>query len=114
MRGVRYYLAGPMTGIPNLNKPLFDMAASILRGLGHDIVNPTELEQFRSWDVTMRHALRAMLECDAVILLPGWERSRGALLEFEVAQKVSMTICEYTKWSQLENALPDVTNGVTI
>jgi hypothetical protein len=40
----RWYLAGPMTGIPAFNFPAFDLAAADLRAQGIDIVSPAELD----------------------------------------------------------------------
>lgn len=37
------YLAGPMTGLPDLNFPTFHARAAELRALGHEVVNPAEL-----------------------------------------------------------------------
>lgn len=93
---VRLYLCGPMTGYPESNYPAFGRAAAELRALGYDVRNPAELEaplawarrrrvKSVEWDDWMRVALALMLQCDALCLLPGWEESRGACLERDVA-----------------------------
>jgi hypothetical protein len=46
----------------------------------------------------MREALRLMLTADAVALLPGWEDSRGALLERHVAMQLGMIVRELSWW----------------
>lgn len=93
----RLYLAGPMTGIANLNFPLFHAEAARLRTLGHDVVNPAELnggadelvacaamtpeELAVHWLKCMRKDVVALMTCDCIALLPGWERSRGVNVE---------------------------------
>ena len=41
---MKYYIAGPMTGRPNNNFQAFHAAAANLRGQGHEVVNPAELQ----------------------------------------------------------------------
>lgn len=41
---MRYYIAGPMSGIPQFNFPLFHAAAAALRAQGFDIVSPAETD----------------------------------------------------------------------
>lgn len=41
-----------------------------------------------SWTCWMRYDLKAMLECSAIVLLPGWRQSTGAALEAMIAQKL--------------------------
>lgn len=40
---MKIYLAGPMTGIKDLNFPRFHGEAARLRALGHQVINPAEL-----------------------------------------------------------------------
>lgn len=93
----RVYVAGPMSGIPDFNFPAFHAAADALRAAGYDVVSPAELHDHtdRTWDFYMRSALVAMLACDEVVLLPGWQHSRGARLERQVAEALEMTIHEW-------------------
>jgi hypothetical protein len=87
------YVSGPMTGMPNLNFPAFHRAAARLRADGHRVVNPAELAtgMDADWHDCLRVDLIAMLHsCDRIALLPGWECSRGAVLEMHVATALGM------------------------
>ena len=44
------------------------------------------------WSCHLRVDLAAMLECDAVVMLPGWETSHGARLEHQVAASCGIRI----------------------
>jgi hypothetical protein len=88
-----YYLAGPMAGYPDHNHPAFYTAAADLRACGHTIINPAEYGQLvTGWQAVMKRDIHALLWCDAVIVLPGWEKSRGARLETDIAWRLEMPI----------------------
>lgn len=42
---MRIYVSGPMTGVPDHNRPAFDAAAKRLREQGHFVINPVELSE---------------------------------------------------------------------
>lgn len=90
----RVYIAGPMSGLPELNHPAFNAAASALRGAGYDVVNPAELvpDPGTEWHACMRTDIRELVTCDAVALLPGWETSRGACIEQRLAGDILMCV----------------------
>lgn len=83
----RVYVAGPMTGYPEMNFPAFHDAAARLRALGLEVFNPAELNlgDDPAWEDCMRADLRQMMHCNAICMLPGWEASRGATLEHHIA-----------------------------
>lgn len=90
-----YYISGPMTGHPKFNIPAFDAKAMELRGRGLRVVSPAELAgegEGHSWEWYIRRDLKALVDCTAVVLLPGWEDSRGARLEVHVARALGMTV----------------------
>lgn len=117
---MRLYLAGPMTSIPQFNIPEFDRVANELRALGFDIVSPAELddEETRRISLASPDGALATLEThnktwgdflardvklladegiQGVVVLPGWERSRGARLETFVASRmVGLPILRYS------------------
>lgn len=89
---MRLYLAGPMTGIHRWNFDAFEEAASRLRAAGHDVVSPHEIDLLDGFDpdnpapqidyaATLAEDVRLLLTCDAVALLPGWQRSPGVGIE---------------------------------
>ena len=90
----RIYIAGPMTGLPQYNYPAFHAEAARLRALGYHVENPAENppQEHRAnpWQHYMRMAIAQMVGCDAVALLPNWARSRGALLEYGLAERVGI------------------------
>lgn len=94
-RPKRIYLAGPMTGLPDHNFPAFHAAARHLTAAGWEVCNPAENFGGRT-DLPREQYLRAdvamLVQCDAIALLPGWEESRGAQLEYLVARELNLAI----------------------
>lgn len=71
---MRVYLSGPMTGVPDLNRPAFAEAADRLRRQGHDVVSPVDngLADDEPWEEHLRADIRLLLDCDAIAMLDGW------------------------------------------
>lgn len=90
----RVYLSGPMTSMPDLNFPAFNAEAHRLRAIGYEVVNPATLnpDPGATWHECMRQDLKALLDCDAIALLDGWQKSAGAHLEMHVAHRIGMEI----------------------
>lgn len=90
----RVYVCGPMTGYPSLNFPAFNREAKRMRALGYEVINPAEIcpDPMMRWEDCMRADIPVLITCDAVVLLPGWERSRGATLERHIAEALGMRI----------------------
>jgi hypothetical protein len=88
------YISGPMTGIPDFNFPAFNAKAAELRAQGREVINPTEFgeEGCTEWHQFMRKDIRALMDCTAIHMLPGWSHSKGARLEWWIAQQLGMTI----------------------
>jgi hypothetical protein len=93
----RFYLAGPMRGLPLFNFPAFLMAASILRARGLKILSPADKDMEAGFDPSQPNAdfdigaafrwdFEAVCQTHGTILLPGWENSTGAKAERVVAQ----------------------------
>jgi len=103
----RIYIAGPMTGLPEHNFPAFHAAAKRLQEAGWETVNPAENFDGRT-DLPRETYLRADIEllatCDAVAMLPGWEDSRGAKLEYLIAWELAMPILDAQTLDSLEPA----------
>lgn len=81
------YIAGPMAGKHDLNRPAFSKAADLLRAQGHGTFNPAAANQEgRPLPKIMSYVLGQLCECDAVAMLPGWWRSGGARIEWMLAK----------------------------
>lgn len=92
----KIYIAGPMTGIPEFNYPAFHKAEEYLTALGYECVNPATLSEplgmKAEWEIYMRNSLKHLLDCDAIAMLEGFRKSRGAVIEFELAVALKMDI----------------------
>ena len=96
---MRIYVAGPMTGYPQFNYPLFDEVAATIREMGHEAITPSELDtpEVRAaaldspdgvlvggrhagltWgDFLSRDVKVVADEVDGIVVLPGWRRSKA-------------------------------------
>ena len=97
----RIYIAGPMTGKPDLNRAEFEKAWIRLRRDGSwdaGIVVPPWVADAEVWDQSTPIGLIAaklidkLLDCDAIYMLRGWEQSKGATAEHAVAKWIGLEI----------------------
>jgi Domain of unknown function (DUF4406) len=112
---LKIYIAGPMRNYPEFNFPAFHKAALDLRKEGHFVFSPAEKDEevhgkdFSTYypegnlsdaeanGFSLRRALGDDLawvckEADAVYLLHGWEKSKGALAEKATAEALGLEI----------------------
>ena len=88
------YIAGPMSGIKDHNRPLFSMVAAELSDQGHSVLNPATLPDGLSQGQYMQICLPMVAVAHELVMLPGWEQSEGAYIEFLLAKKSGKTIRE--------------------
>ena len=102
---MKVYIAGPMRGLPDLNRKEFNDAEKFLgkKRIYSEIINPVKLDKESGLDdeeLLTREGLRLIMmrdlfelsRCDVVYFLTGWEKSEGAKIEHALAVMLSLTI----------------------
>lgn len=87
---MKIYIGGAITGNP-MYKEHFAKVEELLSSQGHAVINPVKNEGFEYKDY-IDMGLNELTKCDILYLLDGWENSPGALLEFNYARTVGLTI----------------------
>jgi len=109
MPNFRIYIAGPMSGIEDHNKPAFLKAEqdviSMLHGENNEIFNPINHEaslmvqtgQVR--DTQEAYRMCMAIDCEYICkhathlyMLKGWENSKGAMAEWTLAKCLGLEI----------------------
>jgi hypothetical protein len=88
------YISGPMTGLPELNFPAFAAATQELRGQGVNVINPAEHDEIPDmpWSFYLRKDIRLLMNCNAIHMLDGWTKSKGARLERHIAVEMGFAV----------------------
>lgn len=105
---MKYYLAGPMTGLPEHNYPAFEEAAKNLRADGLNVLSPREIDHGETeetrgkypYHVYLKAGIKLLLECDGIIMMEGWADSKGAMFELQVAAACGMEVVLYFRDEQ--------------
>lgn len=118
----RFYLSGPMRGIEKFNFPAFDAAAAAGRAKGYGVMSPADMDRelghtenddlaainthanqrrFAGRDCAALLALQAE-NGDGIALLPGWEKSTGALAELTLARWLGLCVVDAETWEPIE------------
>jgi hypothetical protein len=96
---MKYYLAGPMRGLPNSNYDAFAEARGRLRQAGYEVHCPAEGATRPATDDSfapqMQGCLEGVLKSEALIVLPGWAKSEGAKVEVAVAVATGKRVFAY-------------------
>lgn len=97
IKGKRVYLSGPITNTKNY-KGLFMFAEELAALDGAEqIYNPAaQIPASSSWEQAMHRCLSEITNYDTVVMLPGWNTSRGARLECDVALACGMQIVDFS------------------
>lgn len=95
----RLYLIGPVTSKPNDNRQAFEKAATRLEADGYAVDIPHAYTNLgEDWGFCMRRSITAMLTIDhngsslfdGVAMLDGWEESKGAKIEKQLAESLGI------------------------
>jgi hypothetical protein len=86
--------------MPDGNKKAFNEAQEKLLALGHYPINPHNVcrdivamhegTTEELWTKCMKRDITELLKADAVLLLPGWQNSKGACIERELAKNIGI------------------------
>ncbi len=116
----KIYVAGPMTGYKYFNFPMFDKVRDNLLKSGKEVFSPADHDRFLlgkdeawlpeekdsdgpwiKWAMPESPSLRQMLgadlawiaaHADGIVMLPGWENSKGANAEWALAKALGLKI----------------------
>lgn len=100
----RIFISGPMSDVPELNKPAFMAAEEELKAEGLETFNPHSIvvpikehwqlpwtdEQI--WLYCMRICVGQIPLCDRMHMLPHWQNSKGAVWEHRIASMLQLEI----------------------
>lgn len=98
---MRVYISGPITGVPEYESLVaFNEVEDRLVRAGFTAVNPRRTSSWGlTWDTYMKIAREILYsgEIDAVVMLKGWEKSKGATIEKMWAEANGISVVEVGK-----------------
>lgn len=103
---MRLYIAGPMSGRPEFNRPAFNEAEAKLQAAGYDVLNPARQPDGLEYEEYMRRGFEDIGNADGVALLPGWRESSGARREVSFADSIYVDASDLQTWLLMSLTTP--------
>lgn len=95
---MKIYISGQISGLPldEVRAKFHDAEQQIIER-GNEAVNPLKngIPDSEPWTVHMAADIVLLLDCDAIYMLPGWEASKGATLEKNIAERTGKKIIHH-------------------
>ena len=88
---MKVYISGAITNDPYYKEHFEKVEEELLAG-GLDVINPAKKGPGYTYKEYMDMSLKELMQCDTIMMLKGYEYSKGALLELHYAQCVGMNI----------------------
>ena len=83
---MKVFISGPMTGYKNFNRRKFNRVARKL-SKRYTVLNPAVLPDGLIYEQYQEICLAMLKDCDAIYMLKGWEKSKGAVIEWRYAMR---------------------------
>lgn len=131
---MKAYIAGPMSNHPQYNVPAFldaqkdlDSREDIETQLPVDLNDPkvvekllaaetgTEVASGQTWGELLALDLELIeAKCDTIVVLPGWQRSRGARLETFFGRLLDYPILHYPSLRKVRAVDLQIAHGIEL
>lgn len=90
------YVAGPIANTTDYHER-FAAGCEALYRIGHEpvnplLINPNVANTIETWRECMKMDIKALLDCDGIYMLRGWQKSKGATLEKHIAETLGMVV----------------------
>ena len=118
----KVYISGPISA-PDIqtvlkNLEMFDKAEENLSKT-YEVVNPRKVQACEdnscgsdlpdidggyqhTWQCYLKHDIIAMLDCTKIALLPGWPNSKGATLEYQIADQLGYEVISLNENGEID------------
>lgn len=96
---MKLYLSSKMSGLPNNNYPEFERMKNKYINKGYEVVSPHDLskeveaiKEAPEWIDYMKNDIKALIECDCICMFGDWMNSKGARVEYSIANGLGLNI----------------------
>jgi hypothetical protein len=90
------YISGKISGLPESEyKPLFKDAYMFVFYRGEEPIAPIYIKPFKGiyqWWAHMISDIKALFDCDKILMLPTWIKSKGAIIEWCIAKLIGLEV----------------------
>lgn len=93
---MKIYISGKISDLPyNEVVEKFNFHSDFLELKGYEVVNPITISPYspeKQWHDYMLEDIKELFNCEAIYMLKDWGISRGARIEYNIAQEMKLRI----------------------